>query len=81
MEISQKKYSNRVRYVFGDEELDYHVQDSSGSRSFSVPYSAISRDRQTPRGRAVPDFLGFLVGEVSDHAPTITLPVMQRNPS
>jgi len=47
MEISQKKYSNQVRYVFGDEALDYYVQDSSGSRSFSVPYSAISRDRQT----------------------------------
>jgi len=47
MEFSQKKHSNRVRYVFGDRELDYTIEDGSGSRSFSVAYSAISRDRQT----------------------------------
>jgi hypothetical protein len=47
MEIAQKKHSNRVRYVFGDDELDYQLQDSSGSRSFSVGYAGISRDRQT----------------------------------
>jgi len=47
MEINQKKHSNRVRYVFGEDELDYRLEDSSGSRSFSVPYSAIGRDRQT----------------------------------
>lgn len=47
MEFSQKKHSNRVRYVFGDEELDYTVEDGSGSRSFSVAYSEIDRERQT----------------------------------
>lgn len=47
MEIAQKKLSNRVRYVFGEDELEYHLQDSSGSRSFSVAYAAIGRDRQT----------------------------------
>jgi len=47
VEINQKKNSNRVRYVFGEDELDYQVEDSSGSRSFSVAYSEISRDRQT----------------------------------
>lgn len=47
MEINQQKNSNRVRYVFGEDALDYLVEDGSGSRSFSVPYSEISRDRQT----------------------------------
>lgn len=47
MEISQKKYSNKIRYVFGENELDYSIEDGSGSRSFSVAYSEIGRDRQT----------------------------------
>lgn len=47
MEIKQKKNSNRVHYVFGEGELDYQLEDGSGSRSFSVPYSEIGRDRQT----------------------------------
>jgi hypothetical protein len=47
VEISQKKLSNKIRYVFGEDELDYYLQDSSGSRSFSVAYAAIGRDRQT----------------------------------
>ena len=47
MGLSQKKHSHRVRYVFGDEELDYTVEAGSGRRSFSVAYSEISRDRQT----------------------------------
>lgn len=47
MEIQQKRHSNRIRYVFGEDELQYSLQDSSGMRSFAVPYTDISRDRQT----------------------------------
>jgi len=47
MEISQKKFSNKIRYVFGEDDVAYHVEDGSGSRSFSVAYSEIGRDRQT----------------------------------
>ena len=47
MEIRQKRLSHRTRYVFGDERLDYEWQDPSGSRSFSVDYTQIGRDRQT----------------------------------
>lgn len=47
MEIQQRRNSNRIAYVFGDDEVQYSLQDSSGSRSFSVPYLSISRDRQT----------------------------------
>jgi hypothetical protein len=51
MEIQQKRNSNRTRFEFGEEELRYYVQDSSGSRSFSVAYTDISRDRQTLQER------------------------------
>lgn len=51
MEIQQKRNSNRTRFEFGEEELRYQVQDSSGSRSFSVAYTDISRDRQTLQER------------------------------
>jgi len=47
MEIKQAKNSNRIRFNFGEEELDYGLEDSSGGRSFSVRYEDISRDRQT----------------------------------
>lgn len=47
MEILQNRNSNRIRYAFGEDEVQYSIQDSSGSRSFSVAYSDISRDRQT----------------------------------
>ncbi|MBA3487309.1 MAG: hypothetical protein H0T88_08995 [Lysobacter sp.] len=47
MEIQQKRHSNRIGFVFGDEELRYSLKDSSGSRTFSVHYTDISRDRQT----------------------------------
>ena len=47
MEIKQSRHSNRIQYVFGEDELQYSVRDSSGSRSFSVGYADISRDRQT----------------------------------
>ena len=47
MEIKQSRNSNRIRYVFGEDELQYILEDTSGSRSFSVAYTDISRDRQT----------------------------------
>lgn len=47
MEIKQSRNSNRIRYQFGEDELNYSLEDSSGSRSFSVQYTDISRDRQT----------------------------------
>jgi hypothetical protein len=47
MELKQKRHSNRIGYVFGEDEVQYSVQDGSGSRTFSVDYTDISRDRQT----------------------------------
>ncbi|HET9835540.1 MAG TPA: hypothetical protein VFP88_04265 [Rhodanobacteraceae bacterium] len=47
MEITQKSGSAKTRYVFNDERLEYAWSDRSGSRSFSVSYTEISRDRQT----------------------------------
>lgn len=47
MEIRQQKNSNKIRFAFGEDALDYSLEDSSGSRSYSVPYTDISRDRQT----------------------------------
>src|SRR3546814_1584340 len=47
MEIRQKKNSNKIRFVSGEDALDYSLEDSSGRHSYSVPYTDISRDRQT----------------------------------
>lgn len=47
MEFQQHRNSNRIRFVFRDDELEYSLKDSSGSRTFAVPYTDISRDRQT----------------------------------
>lgn len=47
MEISQRRNANRIRFTFGEASLQYQQQDGSGSRSFSVDYVDISRDRQT----------------------------------
>jgi hypothetical protein len=46
MEISQKRNTASTRYVFHDDRLEYAFKDSSVSRNFSVPYTAISRDRE-----------------------------------
>jgi hypothetical protein len=53
MEISQKRGGASTRYLFHDDRVDYAWKDSSGSRSFSVPYTDISRDRQTMTERNV----------------------------
>ena len=47
VEIKQRRNSNRIGYAFGEDELQYSIEDGSGSRSFSVAYGDISRDRQT----------------------------------
>jgi len=47
MEIRQKKFSHSTSFGFEDDELRYTQKDGSGSRSFTIPYVAISRDRQT----------------------------------
>ena len=47
MEIKQSRNSNRIRYVFGEDELQYSLEDTSGSRSFSVSYTDMSRNRRT----------------------------------
>lgn len=44
MEIAQKKFSNKTKFEFRDEDLKYTVQDKSGSQSFSVEYGAIPTD-------------------------------------
>ena len=51
LEIKQSRHSNRIGFVFKDDELQCSLTDSSGSRSFSVPYTDISRDRQTREER------------------------------
>lgn len=47
IEIKQRAQSTRIEYVFEEDRLRYSWQDSSGSRSFTVGYGEISRDRQT----------------------------------
>lgn len=46
MEIAQKRGSSHTRYKFHEDRVEYSWKDSSGSRSFSVQYTDISRDRQ-----------------------------------
>ena len=46
MEILQSRHSNHIRYMFDTDEIHYFIEDSSGSRSMSVAYPDISRDRQ-----------------------------------
>ncbi|MBN8260867.1 MAG: hypothetical protein J0L59_00905 [Xanthomonadales bacterium] len=53
MEIAQKRGGASTRYVFHEDRVDYSWKDSSGSRSFSVPYTDISRDCQTLTERNV----------------------------
>lgn len=47
MEIKQKRLSHHTDYVFEDEGLRYAWRHPSGSRSFTVAYPEISRERQT----------------------------------
>lgn len=44
MEITQKRFSNKATFAFGERELKYTIKDSSGSHTFSVEYGAIPTD-------------------------------------
>jgi hypothetical protein len=44
MEITQKKFSNRAKFEFGEESLKYTVKDKSGSHSFTIDYGSIPTD-------------------------------------
>ena len=45
LEIKQAWGSKRIRCRFSDETLEYTNADSSGVHRFTLPYTAISRDR------------------------------------
>lgn len=45
--IEQKRGSTRIRYQFHRDRVDYSWQGGGSSRTFSVEYTAISRDRET----------------------------------
>lgn len=49
MEIKQKR-SNRTSFAFGEDELKYSIQDSSGSRGFSTPYTDTRDEHQKHDG-------------------------------
>jgi hypothetical protein len=46
VEVLQSRHSNYIRYKFDTDEIHYFIEDSSGSRSMSVAYADIGRDRQ-----------------------------------
>lgn len=45
--IEQKRGSTRIRYLFHPDRVDYSWKGGGSSRTFSVEYTAISRDRET----------------------------------
>jgi hypothetical protein len=47
MEIKQSAQSYKIDYVFEEDQLRYAWRHHSGSRSFSIGYGGISRDRET----------------------------------
>jgi hypothetical protein len=47
LEIRQKSQSYKADYVFEEDRLRYAWQSNSGSRSFSIGYGEISRDRES----------------------------------
>lgn len=53
MEITQKRFSNRATFGFGEARLAYTISDASGSRSFAIEYGYIPTD----------------VGELEERAP------------
>ena len=46
MEVQQRHGATRLRYRFDTDSVEYRVEDSSGSRTFNVAYTELSRDRQ-----------------------------------
>lgn len=45
--IEQKRGSTHIRYLFHRDRIDYSWKGGGSSRSFSIEYTAISRDRET----------------------------------
>ena len=45
MEINQSRFSNKTKFIFGDDSLIYTLKDMGGRQSFSVPYISILKDR------------------------------------
>ncbi|WP_162348106.1 hypothetical protein [Pseudoxanthomonas gei] len=50
--MKQSRHSNRIRYVLGEDEVQYSLEDGAGRRSLSVPYTQISCYRQSLPGRS-----------------------------
>ena len=48
--MKQGRYSNRIRAVFGKDEVQPALEDGGGCRSFPVPCTQASHDRQTRVG-------------------------------
>ena len=46
MEVQQRHGATKLRYRFDTDSVEYRVEDSSGSRTFNVAYTELSRDRQ-----------------------------------
>ena len=46
MEVQQRHGATRLRYRLDTDSVEYRVEDSSGSRTFNVAYTELSRDRQ-----------------------------------
>ena len=44
MEVQQRHGATRLRYRFDTDSVEYRVEDSSGSRTFNVAYTELSRD-------------------------------------
>ena len=44
MDKSQKRFSNRTGFTFGEDALEYTIKDGTGRRTFSVDYAGISTD-------------------------------------
>jgi len=46
VEVQQRHGATRLRYRLDTDSVEYRVEDSSGSRTFNVAYTELSRDRQ-----------------------------------
>jgi hypothetical protein len=47
MKITQRRFTNRTEFDFGDESFEYKVKESNGSRSFTVDYLEFTRGSGT----------------------------------
>lgn len=47
MRITQRRFTNRTEFEFGDESLEYSVRDSNGRRAFTLDYLDFKRGSGT----------------------------------